>query len=126
MDVLIPGLAPATGIIVGSGCVLIKGILRFRSSKLKIININRRTGSRLASLLMKRKELYFCKQEVQIIWTLISLLMNVVMSVCAIKIFVWIIWFKVIRSTSGHFVLKKWISLMWFSKREIGEGKDIA
>jgi hypothetical protein len=52
--------------------------------------------------------------------------MNVVMSVYAIKIFAWIIWFKVIRSTSGHFVLKKWISQMWFNKREIGEGKDIA
>jgi hypothetical protein len=80
----------------------------------------------LASLLMKRKELYFCKLEVQIIWILISLLMNVVMNVCAIKIFVWIIWFKVKKSTSGHFVLKKWISQMWFNKREIGEGKDIA
>ena len=52
--------------------------------------------------------------------------MNAAMSVYAIKIFVWIIWFKVKRSTSGHFVLKKWISLMWFNKREIGEGKDIA
>jgi len=46
MDVSIPGLVHATGIIVGSGCVLIKGILRYRNSKWKIININRRTGSR--------------------------------------------------------------------------------
>jgi hypothetical protein len=67
MDVSIPGLVLVIGIIVGSGCVLIKGILRYRSSKLKIININRRTGSRLANLLMRRKESYFCKQEVQII-----------------------------------------------------------
>jgi hypothetical protein len=67
MGVLIPGLANAIGIIAGSGCALIKEISRLKNLKWKIININSRVGSRLRSLLLKRKELYFCKLEVQTI-----------------------------------------------------------
>lgn len=67
MAVSIQELVSAIGIIAGLECVLIKEILRLRSFKWMIINIKSRVGRRLARILLKRKELYFCRLEVQII-----------------------------------------------------------
>lgn len=124
MDVSIQGLVLVTKIIVDWGCVLIKEMLRLRNFKWKIININSRIGNRLISLHLNNKELYSCKPGVQIIWIPISLLTSAVMNVSVIKIYVWIIWFKVKKNISGYFVYKKSISRIKFYKKEIGENKN--
>jgi hypothetical protein len=67
MAVSIQELVSAIGIIAGLECAHIKEILRLRSFKWMIINIKSRVGRRLARILLKRKELYFCRLEVQII-----------------------------------------------------------
>ena len=125
MDVPIQELVLATEIIVDWGCALIKEKIKLRSSKWKIININSRIGSKLISLLLKSKESYSCKLEAQIIWIPISHLMSAVMNASVIKIFAWIIWFKVKKSISGNYVYKKSISQIRFNKKEIGENRNI-
>ena len=124
MDAWIQKPVLATDIIISLECAHIRETLKLSNFKLKIISIKCRVGSKLRNLKFRRIELYFYKQEAQITWILILHLMNAVMTVCAIRMFAWIIWSRVIRNINGLYALGRLISQIRFCKNGIGESRN--